>query len=106
MATQLPHHCPPPPPPSSHLYLHNIFPSQDLSDIGPNTNSRQYKGRAVTRREMMEILSSFESLMIRARFHTVQIEGMWVPVCDPLRNPLENSYNDILFESFVFIIVF
>ncbi|MPC89996.1 hypothetical protein E2C01_084962 [Portunus trituberculatus] len=28
---------------------------------------------------MMEILSSFESLMIRARYHTVQIEGIKSP---------------------------
>ncbi|XP_050712288.1 laminin subunit alpha-1-like isoform X2 [Eriocheir sinensis] len=59
------------------LYEHGWFHfPKDLSDIGPNTKSKQYKGRAVTRREMMEILSSFESLMIRARFHTVQIEGI------------------------------
>lgn len=53
-----------------------MLPAQDLSDIGLSTKAEEYKGRAVTRREMMEILSSLDTLMVRARYHTVQIEGM------------------------------
>lgn len=51
-------------------------PFQDITDITSKTQSTSYRGEAVTRRQMMEILSSMESLMIRARYHTVQVEGV------------------------------
>ncbi|KAK3888300.1 hypothetical protein Pcinc_007633, partial [Petrolisthes cinctipes] len=59
------------------FYEHDWFHfPKDLSDIRTSTKRREYKGRKVTRREMMEIMSSLETLMIRARYHTVQIEGV------------------------------
>ncbi|XP_064107459.1 laminin subunit alpha lam-3-like isoform X1 [Macrobrachium nipponense] len=66
---------------SAHLeipfYEHDWFHfPKDLADIAESTKSRQYKGKAVTRQEMMQILSSMETLMIRARYHSVQIEGI------------------------------
>lgn len=61
------------------LWWDTLFsPSQDISDIKQSTKRREYRGQSVTRREMMEILRSLETLMIRARYHTVQIEGVWV----------------------------
>ncbi|CAL4101417.1 unnamed protein product, partial [Meganyctiphanes norvegica] len=59
------------------LYEHGWyhFP-KDLPDIKSSTSHGEWKGRAVTRREMMEILFSLETLMIRARYHSVQIEGV------------------------------
>ncbi|KAK8738877.1 hypothetical protein OTU49_003716 [Cherax quadricarinatus] len=59
------------------FYEHDWFHfSKDIADIDLDTKPKEYRGRSVSRQEMMEILSSFETLMIRARFHTVQIEGV------------------------------
>ncbi|ROT84555.1 putative laminin subunit alpha-1 isoform X2, partial [Penaeus vannamei] len=59
------------------FYEHDWFHfPKDITDITSKTQSTSYRGEAVTRRQMMEILSSMESLMIRARYHTVQVEGV------------------------------
>ncbi|XP_063590781.1 laminin subunit alpha lam-3-like isoform X2 [Penaeus indicus] len=59
------------------FYEHDWFHfPKDITDITSTTQSESYRGEAVTRRQMMEILSSMESLMIRARYHTVQVEGV------------------------------
>ena len=54
----------------------NIFILQDLPDITEDMDPAEYRGDDVTREEMMQILSNLERLMIRGRYHTVQVESV------------------------------
>lgn len=40
---------------------------------------RDYRGESVTRNQMLEILTDLDHLLIRAQYHTEQIEGRFVP---------------------------
>lgn len=51
------------------------FP-KDIGDIPHGLDSSEYQLREVSRAEMMQLLNSLETLMIRARFHTVQVESI------------------------------
>lgn len=51
---------------------------QDIGDIPRDMEASEYRLQEVTRAEMMQLLSNLNVLMIRARFHTVQVESMCV----------------------------
>ncbi|KAF2361239.1 Laminin IV [Trinorchestia longiramus] len=51
------------------------FP-KDVSDLPQHMNPQDYQLGQVTRAEMAQVLSSLSKLMIRARYHTVQVESI------------------------------
>lgn len=50
--------------------------SKDVKDIGPRLR-REYRGDPVNRREFLSLLSDIRFLMVRATFHTDQIEALF-----------------------------
>lgn len=57
----------------------------DVQDIPTRHRRTEYRGDPVTRAQMMRVLADLKHLMIRAQYHSEQIEGRYAGSSDLLR---------------------
>lgn len=52
--------------------------SPEVKDIRTRLRRTEYRGASVTREQFLNVLSNLTHVMLRAKFHTDQVEGRWV----------------------------
>lgn len=68
---------------------------EDVKDIITRSTRNEYKGEMVTRYQFLSILTNIKFVLLRAKFHTDQIEGLLERVTLERRSLLNNLYNSV-----------
>lgn len=58
----------------------------EIQDIPTKLRRTEFRGDPVTRVQMLQVLADLKYLMIRAQYHSVQIEGRYVGLVQNFEN--------------------
>ena len=69
----------------------------EIQDIPTRLRRTEFRGDAVTRTQMVKILADLKYLMIRAQYHSEQIEGRYVRNSSKIKLHIVNFYANLYF---------
>lgn len=73
------------------LREHNWYHVRDeIRDIPTRSRRTEFRGDPVTKIQMMRVLADLKHLMIRAQYHSEQIEGRYVRIIEPFNSNLRS----------------